>query len=85
MFGAYVTLGVPAAVPSSALFGVIPTPIKIPARLDRGDLERYAQLVEREMLACTTAAEAWADRLRQEGRRAAPPVFPVAEPLRKSA
>jgi lysophospholipid acyltransferase (LPLAT)-like uncharacterized protein len=72
-------------LPFSTIVGVIPAPISIPSHLARGDLERYAQRVESEMLACTAAAEAWAERLRNEGRRATPPVFPVAAPLRKSA
>jgi lysophospholipid acyltransferase (LPLAT)-like uncharacterized protein len=72
-------------LPFSTIVGVIPAPISIPARLDRGDLERYEQLVRGELLAHTAAAEAWADRLRHEGRHAVPPVFPVHVPLRKSA
>jgi len=72
-------------VPFTTLVGVIGEPIAVPADLDRGGMQHYKQLVQQTLQQLTEDAEQWAQRLRTEGRRAAPPLMEHASQRRKSA
>jgi hypothetical protein len=71
--------------PFSTLLGVIGAPIEVPRDLDRPGMQHFQRLVEQQLLDLTEQADDWAERLRREGHRAAPPQVHEAGPLRKSA
>jgi lysophospholipid acyltransferase (LPLAT)-like uncharacterized protein len=71
--------------PFTAALGVIGEPIAIPSDLDRGGIQHWTRVVEQRMHELTELAEEWAERLRREGGRAAPPAVPHTAPLRQSA
>jgi lysophospholipid acyltransferase (LPLAT)-like uncharacterized protein len=72
-------------VPFTTLAAVIGEPIAVPADLDRGVMQHCKQLVQQTLQHLTELAEDWAQRLRTEGRRAAPPAIQQASERRKSA
>src|SRR4051812_10063687 len=82
-FGSWDRFALP--LPGSIMVGVVGEPIFVPRDLDRNGLDQWVKLVEAEMLKLTAAAEQWAERIRRDGRRAAPPAIPLTSELRKSA
>jgi lysophospholipid acyltransferase (LPLAT)-like uncharacterized protein len=72
-------------VPFTTIAAVIGEPIAVPADLDRGGMQHYKQLVQQTLQWLTAQAEDWAQGLRTQGRRAAPPVIQHASERRKSA
>ncbi len=71
--------------PGSTMVGVVGRPIHVPRDLDRGALVQWTELVEAELLELTRLAEDWAERIRREGRSAAPPKIPQETAWRQSA
>ncbi|WP_425618972.1 lysophospholipid acyltransferase family protein [Anatilimnocola sp. NA78] len=74
--------------PGSTVCGVLSEPILIPPDLDRAGLERWRLFTESKLLEMTNQAEAWAERIADQGSAAAPPTFaqPTTEYLlQKSA
>jgi lysophospholipid acyltransferase (LPLAT)-like uncharacterized protein len=59
--------------PFSTLVGVVGEPIHIPANLSKDDLRRWKTHVQDRLNELTAQAEAWGERIRKEGRQAAPP------------
>jgi lysophospholipid acyltransferase (LPLAT)-like uncharacterized protein len=72
-------------LPGSTIVGVVGAPISVPRDLDRGGLAHWTQIVQQAMQAQTELAEAWAERIRQQGSRAAPPELPPPASFRHSA
>jgi lysophospholipid acyltransferase (LPLAT)-like uncharacterized protein len=72
-------------LPFSILAGVMSEPIFIPKDLDRHGMQHYQRLVEARLRELSSEAEQWAQRLKTEGRHAAPPSLPSAAEVRKSA
>ena len=72
-------------LPFTTIAAVIGEPITIPRDIDREAMLRHKSRVQSALRQATTEAEDWADRLRQEGASAAPPVVATTEARRKSA
>jgi lysophospholipid acyltransferase (LPLAT)-like uncharacterized protein len=71
--------------PGSTVVGVIGEPIHVPRDVDRSTMQQWVRLVEQRMCQLTQAAEEWAQRIRREGKAAAPPSIPQLPVLRQSA
>jgi lysophospholipid acyltransferase (LPLAT)-like uncharacterized protein len=71
--------------PWSTLAGVIGEPICVPPELNRGELKAWTKYVEDRLAELTKEAEGWAQRLRREGQRAAPPIVRPRPALLRSA
>jgi lysophospholipid acyltransferase (LPLAT)-like uncharacterized protein len=71
--------------PGSTLIGVIGEPIYVPPDLDRRQLSQWTSHIERRLCELTEIAENWAERIRHEGSRAAPPVVQPLPAFRRSA
>ena len=71
--------------PFSTLVGVVGEPIHIPPNLAKEDLRRWQSLVQDRLNELTEIAEAWGERLRTEGCRAAPPSGTKTFPVRRAA
>jgi len=82
-FGSWDRFALP--LPGSTIVGVIGAPLVVPRDLDRNGLKQWSEVVAGQMQLLTELAEAWADRIRRQGLRAAPPEFPQAASLRHSA
>src|SRR5262245_46525148 len=71
--------------PGSTMVGVVGEPISVPPNLDRAALQDWVRFVEQQLLELTQLAEDWAQRIRTQGRAAAPPSLSPATSLRRSA
>lgn len=67
-------------MPFSTATGVLGAPIAVPPQLDGETLEQYRCQIERELLACTEAAQAWADELAGRRRASSDPTLPGMTP-----
>jgi lysophospholipid acyltransferase (LPLAT)-like uncharacterized protein len=74
-----------APFPGSTIVGVIGQAIVVPRDCDRGTLQQWVRLVDRQMCQLTHAAEEWAQRIRREGPAAVAPSIPQLPALRQSA
>jgi lysophospholipid acyltransferase (LPLAT)-like uncharacterized protein len=72
-------------LPFTTIAAVIGEPIIVPCDIDRGAMLRYKSRVQSALLDATAQAEDWAERLRQQGSRAAPPSIAATLARRKSA
>ena len=70
-------------VPGSTLCAVLSQPMQIPPDLDRAGLDHWRKQLEDELQRMNAIADAWAERIRREGRHAAGPT--VAEISRAAA
>jgi lysophospholipid acyltransferase (LPLAT)-like uncharacterized protein len=70
-------------VPGSTLCAVLSQPMQIPSDLDRAGLDHWRKQLEDELQRMNAIADAWAERIRREGRHAAGPT--VAEISRAAA
>jgi lysophospholipid acyltransferase (LPLAT)-like uncharacterized protein len=71
--------------PFTTMVGVIGRPIHIPPSLSREELRHYQAQVQSQMNDLSLAAEEWAERIRCEGSRAAPPCGAAPIAIRRAA
>lgn len=71
--------------PFSTMVGVIGEPIHIPADLTKEELRRYQSQAQDKLNELSAVAESWGQRIRLEGRRAAPPAGTAPFRVRRAA
>jgi len=71
--------------PGSTMAGIVGRPIVVPRDLDRRALQQWTKHVEDELLELTRHAEDWAQRIRRDGKAAAPPHIRLQNAWRQSA
>ncbi len=69
-------------VPGSTVCAVLSEPIAIPPDLDRAGLDHWRLVLESELQRMNELADAWAERIRQDGRSAA---YPTSEESKRAA